>query len=391
MNYVNEFDAYPAQWTRNLAAAGVIAPCVVDERSILDVCPADLETYAQCHFFGGIGVWPAAFRIAGIPDDFPVWSGSCPCQGFSVAGQGKGFADERHLWPAWFHLIEQRRPVLIFGEQVDSPLARAWLDLVYADLEGIGYAVGACVAPAAGFGAPHGRHRIMFVAHALRPGWAKRWAGAGAGPFAGRGGSGKLADAGGGELRGRHEYRSDARAPGEIRSETWEQRIWPDGRSDGATGKLADDDDDARLEGRLGMRERRNERAAGPSSVGYVGALDHAASGHSGNGELQRSGQHGLQPEVRGGSEFLEHPESEQARVSRCARERRATGGFWADADWIPCRGGKWRAVEPGTFPLVNGAVNRMGKLRAYGNAIVLPQAVEFVKASLAALMEVTP
>ncbi len=33
--------------------------------------------------------------------------------------------------------------------------------------------------------------------------------------------------------------------------------------------------------------------------------------------------------------------------------------GFWAAADWIFCRDGKWRAVEPGTFPLAHGAPAR--------------------------------
>ena len=375
---MNEFDPYPAQWSRNMAEAGVIAPCVVDERSILDVCAADLVDYSQCHFFGGISVWPAALRIAGVPDDFPVWSGSCPCQGFSVAGQGRGFLDERHLWPAWFHLIEQRRPPIIFGEQVASPLAGAWLDLVCADLEGIGYAVGTAVAPAAGFGAPHGRHRTWFVAHALRPGWSERWT------FARRG--------------------QTARS--------------------GVAGELADDDDDERLERRLGRSERRNKRAVGAGGVGDVGALDepqsprrrrgltmedwrrdefggpgaerhvsgveHSDVAGRGTGR-SRSWEQSLRDERGGGAVTLVDAESEQARVSRFARERRATRGFWADADWISCRGGKWRPIEPGTFPLAHGAVNRMGKLRAYGNAIVLPQAVEFIKAALAALMEVTP
>lgn len=44
--------------------------------------------------------------------------------------------------------------------------------------------------------------------------------------------------------------------------------------------------------------------------------------------------------------------------------------GRWSDADWLFCRDGKWRPVEPGTFPLANGAPARVGRLRAYGNAI---------------------
>lgn len=58
-----------------------------------------------------------------------------------------------------------------------------------------------------------------------------------------------------------------------------------------------------------------------------------------------------------------------------------AARGFWADADWIACRDGKARPVEPGTFPLAHGAPARVGRLRAYGNAIVAPLAAEFIGA----------
>jgi hypothetical protein len=42
------------------------------------------------------------------PDDRPVWTGSCPCQPFSIAGEVRGVGDERHLWPEWFRLIRAR-------------------------------------------------------------------------------------------------------------------------------------------------------------------------------------------------------------------------------------------------------------------------------------------
>jgi hypothetical protein len=60
--------------------------------------------------------------------------------------------------------------------------------------------------------------------------------------------------------------------------------------------------------------------------------------------------------------------------IERNGRESSATrplDGFWRDADWLFCRDGKWRPVEPGTFPLVHGISARVGRLRAYGNAIV--------------------
>ncbi|MER5008425.1 DNA cytosine methyltransferase [Morganella morganii] len=164
--YYNENDPLAAQWLRNLIVAGHIAPGVVDERSIEDVTPDDLRGFTQCHFFAGVGVWSLALRRAGWPDDKSVWTGSCPCQPFSAAGKGSGFADERHLWPAFFHLISECKPGIIFGEQVASKDGLGWLDLVQADLEAKGYSTAAIDLCAAGFGAPHIRQRLFWVADA---------------------------------------------------------------------------------------------------------------------------------------------------------------------------------------------------------------------------------
>jgi len=163
--YYNDNDPFAAAWLRELIKAGHIAPGEVDTRSIEDVVPADLDGFLQCHFFAGVGVWSYALRLAGWPDDRPVWTGSCPCEPFSNGGKGTGFADKRHLWPAFFHLISQRKPVTIFGEQVASRDGLAWLDLVQSDLEGADYTCGAVDTCAAGFGAPHIRQRLYWLAH----------------------------------------------------------------------------------------------------------------------------------------------------------------------------------------------------------------------------------
>jgi DNA (cytosine-5)-methyltransferase 1 len=63
------------------------------------------------------------------------------------------------------------------------------------------------------------------------------------------------------------------------------------------------------------------------------------------------------------------------------------TNSLWRDADWLFCRDGKWRPVEPGTFPLAHGVSGRVGRLRAYGNAIVPQVAAEVI----AAFMECRP
>lgn len=161
--YYNEINHYAAQWLRHLIAAGHIAPGDVDERSILEVQPDDLRGYTQCHFFAGIGGWSYALRLAGWPDDRPVWTGSCPCQPFSAAGKHRGSEDARHLWPAFFRLIRECCPGSVFGEQVAGAAGLAWLDHVYGDLESAGYAAAAASLPAGGIGAPHKRDRLYWV------------------------------------------------------------------------------------------------------------------------------------------------------------------------------------------------------------------------------------
>jgi DNA (cytosine-5)-methyltransferase 1 len=173
--YYNEYDKKTAAWLRELIRDGLIADGDVDERSICDVRPDDLLGYTQCHFFAGIGGWALALRIAGWPDDEPVWTGSCPCQPWSTAGEGRGFSDDRHLWPAWHRLIREHSPRIIFGEQVASDLALRWIDAVFSDLEAENYACGAADLCAASIDARHIRPRLWWVANSNRQRQQKPW------------------------------------------------------------------------------------------------------------------------------------------------------------------------------------------------------------------------
>jgi DNA (cytosine-5)-methyltransferase 1 len=173
--YYNEIDPHAADWLEQLIGAGLIAPGVVDRRSIEDVRPEDIRGFTQCHFFAGIGGWSLAFRLAGFPDDRPGWSASLPCQPFSVASvhpetAAKGQADERHLLPVFIPLVAECRPPIIFGEQVKNAIKWGWLDEAFGALEDLDYACGAAVMPALAFGARHERQRISWVAHAGREG-----------------------------------------------------------------------------------------------------------------------------------------------------------------------------------------------------------------------------
>ena len=348
--YYNEIDPYAADWLRNLIKSGHIADGVVDERSISDVQPNELQEFTQCHFFAGIGIWSHALRSAGWADDRPVWTGSCPCQPFSQSGTRKGVLDERHLWPHWHHLIAECRPSTIFGEQVASKDGLGWLDLVQADMEGEDYAFGAFDMCSAGFGAPHIRQRLWFVA-----------------------------DSGDTGSQGRVSGRSD----------TQRQDQHGHAGRDGTVGGVAHTQFDEQRAGRGAGREdqARDERGVEPSGCGEVGRVAHADSEQRDEGLQSVSGGFS---ERAGGDSVSDHGVDHTISIGRDAGRQwdhggdvgeqfdsdvedggaDKTNGFWGDVDWLGCRDGKWRPVRSGSFPLVNGATSRVGRLRAYGNAI---------------------
>lgn len=167
MNFYNEFEKFPAQWLRNLIDMGEIPKGVVDERSIKEIKKTDIEKYKQVHFFAGIGGWSYALRLAGWPEDLPVWTGSCPCQPFSTAGKRKGVEDSRHLWPEMFRLIKECRPPVVFGEQVASIDGYRWLPIVQNNLEEGQYKLFAANLSTASIGAPHQRNRLFWMAYAF--------------------------------------------------------------------------------------------------------------------------------------------------------------------------------------------------------------------------------
>ena len=290
-SYYNEIDPAAAAMLRSLIAAGHIAPGIVDERSIEDVRPDELAGYAQCHFFAGIGIWSLALRQAGIPDDYRVWSMSCPCQPFSAAGKGEGFADKRHLWPAAYHLISQCRPERIFGEQVASKDTDPWIDLVQTDLEALGYAFGCVPFPSAGVGAPHIRDRAYWVGNASSTGLERFSIG---------------------------------------RGEGW------DGYHAGDVGQQLDATSDG------GWLVHPQGLGRGLCDTAHIGEAD-------AHGDLSADAS-GM-------------PTNKPQRQRLADQHAGPVNGHWADADWLYCRDGKWRPVEPGTFPLAYGMPRSMGAM----------------------------
>ncbi len=162
--YYNENDKGAVEWLHNLMRRNLIPRGEIDERSIVDVQPADLRGYRHVHLFAGIGGWAYAAKLARWPCETELWTASCPCQPFSSAGNKRGYNDPRHLWPHVARLVSANRPACVVGEQTSSNLGYAWFDKVAADLEASSYACRAVDIPAVAIGAPHLRQRLWWVA-----------------------------------------------------------------------------------------------------------------------------------------------------------------------------------------------------------------------------------
>jgi DNA (cytosine-5)-methyltransferase 1 len=92
-----------------------------------------------------------------------VITGGYPCQPFSVAGKQKGFEDDRHLWPAMFEIVAQKKPSYVICENVYGHISMG-VDTVLLDLASENYTCLPFVAGACAVNAPHRRQRVFIIA-----------------------------------------------------------------------------------------------------------------------------------------------------------------------------------------------------------------------------------
>ncbi len=162
--YYNDNDPFCCKVLRKQIALGNLPPGDVDERPIQEIDAEDLQGYQQVHLFAGIGGFPLGLRMGGMLDEFSILTGGFPCQPFSQAGKRRGKKDDRYLWPDMFRIIAALRPRWVIGENVAGFVSMG-LDNALSDLEDIGYTCWPFVIPACAVGAPHRRDRVWIVAH----------------------------------------------------------------------------------------------------------------------------------------------------------------------------------------------------------------------------------
>lgn len=389
--------------------------------------------------------WSVAGKKEGAKDDRNLWPDFFRLIEFGkpktiLGEQVAGSKVTGKLWnPKTFERLEPEARREAEGADRD-----AWFNNVQNDLEGIGYVVGHCVFPACGVGSPQLRQRLYWFARLLDDPESQRREvrdtsddGATNAPVNSPANtSNRLADRYGQDSRIVADVHENGRnKAGRGCLEAWGNGIKRNGTTGRRRRKKQQDDGGARE----GTCPTKNE-TGGSRTGGAIGELGNAVGkGLEGRGRVFKCpnkriiGTTGL----AGG---LEHPKGERReRHQGCGRQERCraehagranrpgpTNGEWGAVDWIRCRDvdektGRniWRPVEPGSSALAHAIPGRTSRIRAgleflglgakdlhrvlresktilsearrsrneqlkvYGNMIVIPQAVEFIRACM--------
>lgn len=360
--YYNDIEPFVTEWTKNLMRQGIIMDGEIDERPIEQVQPEDLKGFTRVHLFSGACGWELAFQLAGIPRERPLWSCSCPCPPFSIAGKGKQakcpacqsevlvwcprrtghaicascghawVADARHLLPEAWRLVAHSRPERCYGEQVASDAAIDWIAGVQASLEILHYDSWVQDIAAASIGAPNIRQRLFWMADSYGEGPVSR------------------------------EQASEAARHG--------RPFEPNGYDHGL-GEPSRVGREARV-GRHGRRHEGSGEERGQQRPHHDGDRD-------GMGNAERTG---LERHVWNEARRHEPGWLETEPDGPIAKAGIDLTAAWADIEWIPDIYGNIRPIKPGIEPLVDRLPGHMGQISAFGNAICPQAAAAFIIAS---------
>ena len=304
-------------------------------------------------------IWPDVCTLDGTP-----WRGSVdvitagwPCQGFSAAGKGRGFDDERSgLWVEVARLVSEVRPPFVFLENSPRLVSSGGLARCLSDLAALGYDAAWDIIGARHVGAPHRRDRCWIL------------------------GALGNADSKGKPTIAKHDEAS--RVPGVVaNSDRWNvghgvqqvteprRSVAPELGRDGTVQPMAD----TNSEPAKGPRHKedcgkaaQNRKADQPRGGGQVSSATEPAN----VADTKR-------PRLEGFAGHERDQEGREKQAGPVAAQGVCGGGHAAS----------WWAVEPDVGRVVDGVADRMDRLRAIGNGQV-PQVAAFAFEALRARLD---
>lgn len=294
-----------------------------------------------------------------------IISGGFPCQPFSVAGKRRGAEDDRYLWPEMVRVIKELRPTWIIGENV-AGIVRMELPNILSELGSEGYRTRAFLVPACAVGARHRRYRIAIVGYAKHNGSSAATV------------AGGLAETGSGQQEGKEKTSeftgtgqsrnckdvadSESNVTGRLRER--EEREKPGSFCGGENVQYSD------LTGceELYVAQKSNKEKIFGRGCHDGDACNAASKGLSDGTAVKNTGEEW--DDIGGGTEEYDQREW-----------RRTKSGLGGMADGIPYWVDGYWDVEPKIPRVANGVANRVGRLKALGNAVVPQQFYPFFKA----------
>lgn len=387
MAWYNEIDPFCCAVLRARVADGRLPSGKVVERDVRSLQLEEILTGGQVHLFAGIGGFGYAARVAGLPDDFDLWTGGFPCQDISTAGKGAGLSGTRS--GLFFEIVRLLRgvgwrPTWLLLENVLALRTRGY-DRVAAELEALGYAVAPLVVGAWAVGAPHKRDRVWIVCRRLdnadrirrdiessRTTSAESHSDRTQNGLSGPSGGGQLADAeldaGRQQEPGREaEGRTAAGGAGEAVADALRRGCGTVGTE---TGRRPDVDEC----GAAVADAEQHGRGAGSGMSGHETGARGGRGESAGSSELAKSGRERRQRPGRGDAGPL-------AATTACAWPSRPGEPQY---DWEPPR-----LLELALGGLIDGLPGRLVRLanrnalKACGNAIVPQVAATVMRAML--------